>query len=298
MRRVLGLALVFALVGVASASADPIPAGTYTAQFTGGAVELGNVTFPIDGLAAGTLEVPSTGAANWNVGAITIPDATISSSGLTGTVTTALTGPVTATLDPATGNATASVSGYVTIPITTPLGSTTCHVGNAMSPITISPTTAAGSPWNAATGAISLVDNTFTAGLTCDNGLITSLVTTYTGSTTSPGDNVLRLNGILTLVPTSTSGGTTQQPTTTNQPATGQTTTTTTQCVVPKLKGRKLKKAKAALKKAGCKLGKVKRRAKRKKKAGTVIRQSKKPGTVLPAGSKVNVTVAKKPKLA
>ena len=59
-------------------------------------------------------------------------------------------------------------------------------------------------------------------------------------------------------------------------------------CTVPKLKGKKLKAAKQALLKAECKLGKVKGK---KSNTAKVKTQKPKPGTVLTAGSKVNVTV-------
>jgi hypothetical protein len=57
-------------------------------------------------------------------------------------------------------------------------------------------------------------------------------------------------------------------------------------CVVPNLKGKSLKADKRALKKSGCRLGKVKGK---KMKGAKVKRQSAKPGTVLPSGAKVNV---------
>ena len=58
-------------------------------------------------------------------------------------------------------------------------------------------------------------------------------------------------------------------------------------CVVPKLVGRKLKGAKKALKKADCKLGKVKGP---KKDSAMVIKQNPGAGTRLAPGSKVKVT--------
>jgi IPT/TIG domain-containing protein/PASTA domain-containing protein len=67
---------------------------------------------------------------------------------------------------------------------------------------------------------------------------------------------------------------------------------TYTACVVPKLKQKKVKAARKALRRAGCKLGKVKRSPKAGKGA-KVIKQSAKPRTVLPPGSKVNVTLGK-----
>jgi hypothetical protein len=57
-------------------------------------------------------------------------------------------------------------------------------------------------------------------------------------------------------------------------------------CVVPKLKGKKLKAARRALKRAHCRLGKVRPKGQKK---GRVKRQSRRPGKVLLAGTKVNV---------
>jgi IPT/TIG domain/PASTA domain len=66
-------------------------------------------------------------------------------------------------------------------------------------------------------------------------------------------------------------------------------------CVVPKLKGKKLKNAKRVLGRADCKVGKVTRRKAKPSKAGKVLKQSIKPGKVLASGSRVNLTVGKKP---
>ncbi|HSS41832.1 MAG TPA: PASTA domain-containing protein [Solirubrobacterales bacterium] len=67
------------------------------------------------------------------------------------------------------------------------------------------------------------------------------------------------------------------------------------QCVVPKLKTRKLKAAKKALRKANCKPGKVSHRFSGKPE-GKVIRGSKSRGKVLRAGSKVKLVVSSGPK--
>jgi hypothetical protein len=61
-------------------------------------------------------------------------------------------------------------------------------------------------------------------------------------------------------------------------------------CVVPKLKHKTPKASKRAVGHAGCKLGKVTRR---KKGSNHVIKQSPKPGTILPPDAKVNVTLGK-----
>src|SRR4051795_8426130 len=63
-------------------------------------------------------------------------------------------------------------------------------------------------------------------------------------------------------------------------------------CVVPKLIGLTLKKAKAKLKKAHCRLGKVTKRKSRKHK-GHVIAQKPKPKTKRAAGSKVRVVLSR-----
>jgi hypothetical protein len=64
-------------------------------------------------------------------------------------------------------------------------------------------------------------------------------------------------------------------------------------CTVPKLKGKRLKKAKKKLRNRNCKLGKVKRKqGKGKQGKGKKVRKQKpKAGTLLPEGSTVKVTV-------
>jgi hypothetical protein len=64
-------------------------------------------------------------------------------------------------------------------------------------------------------------------------------------------------------------------------------------CAVPKLKGKKLRAAKKAIGRAGCKLGKVTRRMGKAKQRGKVLKQQPKPGKVLALHAKVNVTVGK-----
>jgi hypothetical protein len=66
---------------------------------------------------------------------------------------------------------------------------------------------------------------------------------------------------------------------------------TVKQCVVPKLKGKKLPAAKAALKKADCKAGKVTKLKGATPKNGKVATQSRKPGAKAAAGAKVNLTL-------
>jgi hypothetical protein len=72
------------------------------------------------------------------------------------------------------------------------------------------------------------------------------------------------------------------------QPVTSQTPTAVKHCVVPKLGGLTLKRARKALRKAGCRLGKARGR-KRHHGTGHVRRQSRKAGKTLKAGTKVSV---------
>jgi hypothetical protein len=65
-------------------------------------------------------------------------------------------------------------------------------------------------------------------------------------------------------------------------------------CTVPKLKGKKLKAAKRKLKRAHCRIGRVKRKG-ATAKAGRVVKQRPKAGKALPAGAKVSVTLANAP---
>jgi len=60
-------------------------------------------------------------------------------------------------------------------------------------------------------------------------------------------------------------------------------------CAVPKLRGKKLKAAKKAIRKRGCLVGKVRKRDGVTAKTGKVVRQRPKAGRVLPPGSRVNV---------
>jgi IPT/TIG domain/PASTA domain len=74
-------------------------------------------------------------------------------------------------------------------------------------------------------------------------------------------------------------------------PAVAADTFTYTACVVPKLRGKSVRAAKNRLKKADCKLGKVKHKKGRKGRKAKVIGQSAKPGKVFPSGKKIKVTV-------
>jgi beta-lactam-binding protein with PASTA domain len=64
-------------------------------------------------------------------------------------------------------------------------------------------------------------------------------------------------------------------------------------CVVPKVKGKRLKAAKHALKTHHCRLGKVRHAFSKKVKKGHVISQKPKPHKRLKHKAKVNLVVSK-----
>jgi hypothetical protein len=64
-------------------------------------------------------------------------------------------------------------------------------------------------------------------------------------------------------------------------------------CTVPNLKGKTLKASKTKIRGAHCKVGKVTKRKGVRIGTGKVVGQNRKPGTVLPAGSVVKVTLGK-----
>jgi hypothetical protein len=92
--------------------------------------------------------------------------------------------------------------------------------------------------------------------------------------------------GVTTQTQTQTpTGGGTTQPVVALKPAT---------CVVPKLKGKTLKAAKAALLKAHCAIGKVSKKSSARK-AGKVLSQKTKAGKRLAAGAKVAFVLGRRP---
>jgi PASTA domain-containing protein/Regulator of Chromosome Condensation (RCC1) repeat protein len=64
-------------------------------------------------------------------------------------------------------------------------------------------------------------------------------------------------------------------------------------CRVPKVVGKKLPSAKQAITKSHCRTGKIGHVYSRKNKKGIVISQSRRPGRVLPADSKINLIVSR-----
>jgi hypothetical protein len=297
-----------------------MPAGTYDVTLSNGTLKVGGSLLPPIPIQTGAT-FPLT-LSSQPVSAplgLTFLDTPISQTGtgfsFTGTASAVVLG-AGATIDPASGDATVDASFYATVSgsgaitvanISVPV-SGNCTVGSSQQPVNLHLTTAAGSAWDPTTNSMSLADRTFALTYSCDPALFQSLISLIAGST-GAGDNVAELVGTLIRrpdpVPTTTT-------TSTPPPATGgstspeviQNTVAPTppaakkSCIVPKLVGKTLKQAKRALKKAGCKVGKSKKKNSKKRKKGRILKQRYKAGTKLPAGAKVPITVSRGPKKA
>lgn len=307
-RALLPLVLFAALA--APAAAAPLPAGDYTATLTGGLVRLGLIEAAVPAGAAQAITVPPGGGdVTWSLGTIALPSAPLAYDGgafgtVSGTVTPHITGPVTVTLHPSDGSADATASGWMGFsgswqpPIGGPVA-IACTLGSEASPVTLAPSTAkaGAAPFDATTQAIALTDAFPVPALSC-TGLSGAILSSVSGLLTN-GTGSMRLNGSLVPVPATAAPGGGTSPTVpaptgtpTGPAATTGLTPSATRCVVPKLVGRTLKAATRRLKAAGCRRGTTKRRAKTRRKRGRVIRQSRKAGTVLPAGTKIGLVVS------
>jgi beta-lactam-binding protein with PASTA domain len=67
-------------------------------------------------------------------------------------------------------------------------------------------------------------------------------------------------------------------------------------CKVPKVVGLTLKKARARIVRAHCRVGKITKKFSTRKKKGKVLAQKPKPGRLLAAGARVNLIVGKGPR--
>jgi len=294
----------------ASASAAPIPPGTYDVLLSNGTVKLGTllppmaiglpVSFPLD---VGSAPVSKSVD-------VTVPDAPISTTALgapvTGTVKTTVVS-ASASIDPVAQAASVDVSFYTSVDLAgSILGvptSGSCSLGSAGAPIALHLTSEAGAPWDATTGSFGLADKTFTLPApSCSPAALGSLISLVLGSTGS-GNNLASIDGLLTRRPTqpaTTPPGGTTQPGGTSQPAVTGTDTSTPgtvqrkTCSVPKLVGKSLAAGKKLLRKAGCKFRVVKAK-KSKKRKGRIIAQGRKKGASVPVGTVVKLTVSPGP---
>jgi hypothetical protein len=284
----------------ATAAADPLPAGNYSAQLTGVSLTMGGVvgtqTFTLNGLPVVPFTVPANqGPVSVAFGNVTVPTVdlhALAPSQLAdgSTLSVTLTGPITLNADPTAGSGSGHVSGYVTAVLVSGLGSATCKFGSAESPIdiTLSTGSASGQPYNAATGVVKIADDAIsvpTPACTSSNPAVTAIVPTLVSLATGTGNAKVVFSGLIKPVPPAGTpgGGTPQnsQPQVTSQPA----------CVVPSLAGKKLRAARRALTAAHCRLGKVTVQRSVRRRWGRVLSSRPRAGTRRRVGAAVDVTV-------
>jgi hypothetical protein len=284
----------------AAAQADPMAPGTWQGQITGGTLALGDGDYHTTPIAvpAGakfTFTIPGSGGpVAWTAPAthIDVPVRSVT-EGTTqysagGTIDIS---PVTGSVEPSTGAATgtAATHGVFHFNSFDPGGSSSiyCYFGNPAAPAS-APAPPAPAPLNlAGTGDLVAV---FGAVVECGDAIPPVDHLRILGHLSMPS-NTLTVNMAFTHLSDPPATNTGQNTTSTTTTTTTQ-TVTPVQCVVPKLTGLKLAKARTAATKAHCAVGKVKRK-KSARKATTVLKQGAKTGAVLAEGSKIALTVAK-----
>jgi hypothetical protein len=113
------------------------------------------------------------------------------------------------------------------------------------------------------------------------------------GSTPAQGFEVGNETGLVAIAPPGKLGSTV--PITVTTPAGSATLEgafTYTGCRVPRLLGNKLKPAKKRVRKAGCRVGRVKKLDGATAKTGRVVKQRPQPGKLLSPGTKINISLA------
>jgi PASTA domain-containing protein len=284
-------AAAFACI-TATAQAGPMAAGTWDGKITGGTLTLGNGKYhdiAVPGGDAFTFTIPAgaSSPAGFTAPAIHVElplQTDVDGLGTQRTAGGSLDiSPIAGTVDPATGVAhgTASARGVLHLttfnPSSPPGFSQYCYLGGLPAP--------PDDPKPLLPFALDLtgagaLHGDFTANLDCG-----SLIPLGTTGLPNIGDTVMA--SALTL-----SVAFTRHPDPQPIQNTPPQTVAPVQCVVPKLTGLRLAKARTAAKKAHCAVGKVKRK-KSARKATTVLKQGTKAGAVRARGSKIALTVAK-----
>jgi len=294
----------------ATAHADVMTAGTWDGKITGGTLTLGNGDLHDIAVPAGdtfTFTIPAGSAAPVAFKApathVAIPLKVTDNGGTQWAAAGSLDiSPITGTVVPATGTiaATATAHGILHLdlaPTSGPATSLYCHLGAAPAPANdpAAPAPVALSlpgSWTAGSGTATLA-TTFGVVMDCGVPIVFNPLP-IVGDPALPG-NALTLTASFTRQPDPTPPVTNSKP-----PASTPKTTKPVkpfvpapkQCVVPKLKGLTLKKARKKAKQANCAVGKVKRK-KSGRRATTVLKQGSKVGKVLAQGAKIKLTVAK-----
>jgi hypothetical protein len=292
----------FFMVSTTAAHADVMAAGTWDGQITGGAVSLGDgdlrsIPVPAGDPFSFTVPAGSTSPVAFKAPAVEVPiplmteteDDTLYAVG--GHLNLS---PIAGTVDPLTGVATGTATGHGVLhlssaSLTTP-GATSsiyCYFGADPAPGD-DPAPPAPFALNLTAG---LTDATFAVNLDCGAPFITpdTDLRIIGHPAMASGMNELHLTATFTRRPDPVqkvlTAPKTTPPTTTAPPV-------VVECVVPKLTGLKLTKARRAAAKANCTVGKVKRK-KSGRRTSTVLKQGARRGTVLTQGARITLTVAK-----
>jgi hypothetical protein len=291
----------------ATARADVMSAGTWDGQINGGTLTLGDGDLHDIAVPAGdafTLTIPAGSAAPVAFKApathVPIPLHTQTQAGDTWSTAGSLDiSPLTGTVDPATGTvaATATAHGILHLDFAASDGSSSslyCHMGSTPAPASApaAPEPFAlslGGAWSA--GSATLSDTTFAVVLDCGLPMGTDPVMVI-GRPALPGSTLTLTASFVRRADPPPSAATTKKPPASTPKPPVTVTPPAEQCVVPKLKGLKLKKARKAAKKANCKVGTIKRKHSARKRT-TVLKQNKAVGSVLANGAKIRLTVAK-----
>ena len=301
------------------ATADPMPPGDYTVRLGPGSLKFGELP-PVAMSSLPPLEVA---LADQPVTAPLPVPYTLTIAPIPGITITTTIDQGQATIDPATGAITSDISLHAVlkaVPSAFLNVSGTCTYGAIDNQIPMRLATTPDSVWKLPDRSFTVYDNSY--GLptaVCDDPTLQSLVVNAAGDT-SAGHNSAAIAGtaarpedapppeppapVIDSGSGSGGGGTSppSSPISGGEPGSDSTAAptggsndaaaTAPRCVVPRLKGRTLTAAKRALKRAGCRLGKVsKRRAHRRR--GTVLTQSRAPGRRLPRGTRVAITLAR-----
>jgi hypothetical protein len=309
------LLFVLACAVPTSALAEPMPAGTYDFHLTGGTVKFGGL--PSVGIGA----LPSMQVALADQPVTTPLPTPYTLTVFVGiTISTTLTSGQ-ATVDPSTGAISADVSFYTVIKAVPNAFTTlngTCTFGSAEQPVALHLRTTPESVWKPGSFAFTVYDNDFAVPApACDNAELGTTVTNLAADT-SAGHNSATIVGTAArpgdipppppppppadIPAPSTSGGSASTPTGSSPSGTRETTASEprapaakapARCVVPKLIGLSLGRAKLRLVAAHCRLGKVTRKRTRRSSRGHVLAQKLKPRTSRPAGTRVALTLGR-----
>jgi PASTA domain len=285
----------------AAAHADAMSAGTWEGQITGGTLDLGDRDLQTLAVPAGsafrfTIPTGATGPVAFTAPGmhVPIPLASVTDTNTNYSASGSVDiSPLSGTIDPATGTVSASGSAHGVLRLdASQVGSSStnsiwCYIGGE--PVLAQPP----APFAlAVAGGSALTAAPFDVNVDCGGLVSPGTDLKIVGHIPMPAAaNTLSLTTKFTRVPDPMPQVITKTQVVTVTKVV-QAPPPPVKCVVPHLKGLKLKQARKAAKAANCAVGKVKRK-KSGRRATTVLKQGSKAGAVLAEGSKIALTVAR-----